>query len=555
MNANDLPITPELVKQAAMETADPAAIFTAALAAVATDPTALYQDAVIDALKTLRQKDEVAYTRLVVLATGHKTKLDKLTAPERDNDNDDHLQERIIAIAKSRCTLAHDPDGRGVAIIEDEIRQVWYMDGAGFKDWIRAAVFEVTQTGISETSLATVIGTLTAIGKHRGQEFQIHIRCARHEDAYFIDLCDERWRAIRIDKEGWQIVNRPPVHFTRSKNMRPISDPQKPGDHERLWRHINVPEIRRLPVLAWLLDAYRPDTPFAILELSGEHGSAKSSTQRRLRDLIDPNKVPLRGAPKSTEDIYVSAANSWIVSFENISYLDPQAQDALCTLATGGGFACRQFYTNGEEFVLETKRPVMINGITPVATQPDLIDRVISIDAPNIPPDKRKDEQTLEAAWQEDYPYILGGLLDLFSAALCLLPEVNLKQKYRMADYQLLGEAVARALGHPEGHFTEVYEEAFAEGVERGLETYGVANAVQVLMAAKKPWEGTVMALLFALSQLPGVDRSNWPKSPRGLSGQLKRLAPGLRRRGIVVEKLERTRNGAHFRIAISKDE
>jgi len=49
----------------------------------------------------------------------------------------------------------------------------------------------------------------------------------------------------------------------------------------------------------------------------------------------------------------------------------PQQQDALCTLSTGGGYASRQLYTNSDEHVMETKRPVMINGINAIATQPD----------------------------------------------------------------------------------------------------------------------------------------------------------------------------------------
>ncbi|MCC6972213.1 MAG: hypothetical protein IT434_18525, partial [Phycisphaerales bacterium] len=393
--------------------------------------------------------------------------------------------------------------------------------------------------------------TIAAIGRHQGDEVTVSVRCARHGAAYFIDLCDEAWRAIRVDQDGWNVVERPPVLFTRTKNMRPIPVPRNPGALDKLWANVNIPEDRRLMLLSWLLDAFRPDTPFPILEFSGEQGSAKSSTQRRLRDLIDPNKVALRGRPKTVEDIYVGAGNNWIVSFENLSHLTPEQQDALCTLATGGGYASRQFYTNGDEFVLETKRPVIINGINAVATQPDLIERVVGIEAPTIPSDKREDEQTLESRWQADYPFVLAGVLDLFSSALKRLPEIMLREKHRLADYQLLGEAVARALGHPEGHFTKVFDQAVGEGVERSLETYGAAHALQVFVnGLTKPWEGTVMALLGELNALHCMDRSNWPKSPRGLSGQLKRLAPGLRQRGIIIEKMQKAREGALVRIS-----
>ena len=542
-------IAAEAIRQAAEQTADPSAIIEAALAKMASDPGAMYEDAVVASLKVIRQKDEATYARLTAQAKGCKTRLDKLTAPERDN-HQDSTQDQVMTIARKDCILGHDTDGRGIAVIEtDDHREVWYIDSYGFKEWLRAAFYRAHHTGIPELAMNTAISTLAAIAKHDGCEMLVHVRAAKVGDVYFVDLCDDRWRVIRVASEGWKIVDRSSVYFTRTKNMRPLPTPGK-GNLDMLWAHVNIPKSRRLPLLAWLLECYRPETPYPGLEQTGEQGSAKSTNQHRLRDLVDPNKVPLRGRPKTVEDIYVAAANNHIVSFENLSHLTAEQQDALCTLATGGGFATRQFYTNGDEHVLEAKRPVMLNGINAVATQPDLIERVISIEAPTIPPDDRKDEQTLELAWQRDYPAIFAGLLDLFSAALRKLPEVKLAKKYRMADYQLLGEAVAAAQGQSAGTFSAAYGEAVAEGIDRSLETFGIANAVQVFMCRDKPWEGTYLALLNELSSLPGVDRSHWPKSPRNLAGQLKRIAPGLRLRGILIEALGHGRTGSRIRIS-----
>jgi len=553
-------ISASIVRSAAEQTADPAAVFSDAMLQLETDPAALYQDHVLDALKTMRKKDEAAYTRAIVNAKGHKTKLDKLTAPERDgrDGRDDGILSILLQVAEKKCELGHDHDGRGAAVIDNgSIRQVWYLESRGFEDWLRAAYFEISGSGVNESVIASAVSTLSAIAKHKGAEISVHLRCAKHEEAYYIDICDDTWRAIQVDKKGWAIVERPPVLFTRTKNMRPLPMPQRPGDLKKLWAYINIPELLRVLLMPWLIDCYRPETPFPILEWSGEQGSAKSTNQRRMRDLIDPNKVSLRGRPKTVEDIYVSAANNWVVSFENLSFLTPEQQDALCTLATGGGYATRQFYTNGDEHVLETKRPVMLNGINPVASQADLIERVISIEAPTIPADQRIDEQTIATNWALDYPTVFAGVLDLFSAALEILPKVKLKNKHRMADFQLLGEAVALAMGHPAGHFTDIYSASVTDGIGRSMETYGISNALQVLMAdrAGKPWQGTALMLKADLEMLHGVDRSNWPKSPRGLAGQLKRITPGLRRLGIEVEHTGRSSQGSQLRITSAKNQ
>ena len=515
-------IPADIVQQAAEQTSDPVAVVTAALEKLPSDPGAMYEDAVILALKAVRRNDEAAYARLTAKAKGCKSRLDELTKPERES-RQDNLQDLILNIARSACTFGHDANGRGIAVIEtDEHREVWPLDSHGFARWLRAAYYQAHRSGIPDQALTTSTATLNAIACHEGSEMAVHIRCAKIDDVYFIDLCNEKWQAIRVDHQGWTIVERPPIYFVRTNSMRPLVTPGENRDLAKLWIHINIPETARLPLLAWLLDSLRPETPFPILELHGEQGSAKSSTQRHLRDLIDPNKVPLRGRPKSIEDIYIAATNNYVVSLENLSYLNSDQQDALCSLATGGGFATRQLYTNGDEFAQETKRPAIINGINHVATKPDLIERVISIETPTIPPDARQDEMTLKAAWEADYPAIFAGLLDLFSASLAQLPEVDLEYKFRMADYQLLGEAISQALDNPPGHFSELYRNAVAEGIDRGLEAYGITNALQVFMFEKgKTWEGTYLALLGELNRIPGSDRSNWPKSPRGLAGQL----------------------------------
>ena len=74
----------------------------------------------------------------------------------------------------------------------------------------------------------------------------------------------------------------------------------------------------RMIVAPQVLEAFRCDTPYPLLEFTGEQGSAKSTNQTLIRSLIDPNQVMLRGRPKTVEDIYVSAKNNHLLSFENL---------------------------------------------------------------------------------------------------------------------------------------------------------------------------------------------------------------------------------------------
>ena len=121
----------------------------------------------------------------------------------------------------------------------------------------------------------------------------------------------------------------------------------------------------------------------------------------------------------------------------------------------------------------------------------------------------------------------------------------------RMIDFQRLGEAITLVQGGKAGEFSKQLDTLHGESALRGLESYGVAVGLQVLAARPegREWEGTYLQLLTELGRLGEIDRSNWPKSPRHLSSQIKRIAPGLRRVGIRIEAAGRGATGAKVRI------
>ena len=539
----------------------------AAIAASAEDVGAVLAPSVVPAWAELRSLDCGAFVRLRGLAKKANPSLplaelerairdEAATAPDRDPTALDEL----VRLARSRCELFQDADRQAVAVIPmHDHRQVWRVPSSGFADWLRTLWWTERRAGLQDTLLKAALATLAAAGIHEGESVQVHLRAARTDDGYYLDLGDPLWRVIHIGEAGWRLLEASPVLFIRTPAMRalPVPNPHlwDGQDLDRLWDHINVRAEDRLLVLTWLLDCLRPETPFPALELVGEQGSAKSTTQSVLRDLVDPNKVPLRGRPKTVEDIFVAAANNWLVSYENLSSLTAEQQDALCTLATGGGFAARQLFTNGEEHVLQTKRPVVINGISVIATRPDLIDRVVHLDVPVIPATRRKDDAQTRAAWEQDRAAVFTGLLDLFALVVQYLPNIELPSKQRMADFERLGEAVARGLGLPPGTFQARYSELVHAGIDRALDGNPVAHALDKLLRRESlPWVGTAGSLYEQLGPLCGPDRSTWPRSPKGLSDQLRRIAPAYRAKGIEIEHRGHTRDGAVWKIARHPD-
>ena len=133
--------------------------------------------------------------------------------------------------------------------------------------------------------------------------------------------------------------------FIRTPGMLPLPVPERGGSIEALARFLNLPgRDEFVLVVAWLLAALRSGGPYPLLAVAGEQGSSKTFLTKVLRALIDPNVAPVRAAPREERELFISARNSHVLAFDNLSNLPPWISDALCRLASGGSFAPPALY-------------------------------------------------------------------------------------------------------------------------------------------------------------------------------------------------------------------
>jgi hypothetical protein len=256
-----------------------------------------------------------------------------------------------------------------------------------------------------------------------------------------------------------------------------------------------------------------------------------------LRNVVDPNTAPLRALSREDRELFIAANNGHVLAFDNVSGLKPWTSDTLCRLATGGDFAVRQLYTDQDEVLFDAARPVILNGIEDFVNRPDLADRTVFLTLEPIPEEKRRPEKELWAAFEKELPCILGALLDAMVHGLRMLPETRLDKLPRMADFALWATACETAIWGA-GTFGSAYCGNRGEAVEGVIDADPVATIVRTMMATKTEWTGTASELLDKLDKIVGErqQKSNdWPRSPRMLSGRLRRAAPGLRKIGINV--------------------
>jgi len=404
-----------------------------------------------------------------------------------------------------------------------DTRQTWPLRSRGFRSWLGKRFFDEEGRAANGEALSSATTTLEGFARFESAERPVFVRVAGYGSHVFIDLCDEHWRAVEVDAEGYHIVASKdcPVRFRRAHGMQTLPLPEPGGSLQDLYRFLNVAsESDFILLISWLVGTFHPSGPYPVFVLHGEQGSSKTTTARVLRGLVDPNLAPLRSEPREPRDLMVAANNGWICGFDNMSALPAWLSDAVCRLSTGGGFGARTLFTDQDETIFFAKRPTIITGIEELATRGDLLDRAIIVYLPRIPEQKCLSEEKLFKAYEAARPRLLGALFSAVSRALANCDSVTLDSLPRMADFALWVAAAEPALGLEPGSFLRAYRANRTTANELPLET----PIVEAIRKVPLPWTGTASQLLSELETRidERTKRSkSWPGSGRGLSNSL----------------------------------
>jgi hypothetical protein len=449
----------------------------------------------------------------------------------------------LISMAREAADLFSTPDGTAHAMITvDGVRQTWPLKSKQFKLWLIYSYLRQTGRAPNSDSICQAALTLNAIAMFEGEKRDVYLRRAEHDGKIYLDLCDDRWRAIEIDAGGWRVVDNPPVSFVRRPGMLPLPEPVRGGSIDDLRPLLNMQgeDDFRLTV-AWLLASLRPTGPYPLMAVVGEQGTAKTSTAKLLRSLIDPNTAGVRRPPKEERDLWISASNSALLAFDNVSVISEWLSDGLCVVATGGSYTTREMRSDGEEAMFTVSAPVLITSIGEVIARSDLADRAVLVTLARIPETTRMADQEFKAAVELARPRVLGALCDGLSRGLVELPHVRLTRLPRMADFVQWTRACEVQFWEG-GSIQEAFRINSDEAVDGVIEGDMIAVALLTWFDARQrePWRGTTGDLLANINtHAPeGAWREKgWPRNPQALRSRLTMAAPSLFKRSIAVER------------------
>jgi hypothetical protein len=493
---------------------------------------------------------------------------EKRSGPDKDGAE---KQGHGPSVAVQLLELAH-----GCEFFHDAEREPWVMFPVGGTRKRRASTLVRSGIGWNIVFFAASGRTANAAAKQetqgvfRGQakwngpQHTVHVRLAEHEGTIYLDLADEARHVVKITSAGWEVMNDAPVKFWRPKGMLPLPVPVKGGKITDLRQFVNIADDQWPLLVGFLVGCYRAADAggHPVLAIDGEQGSAKSTLARIIRRLVDPNRAPLRAEPSDKRDLAITAQNNRLLAYDNLSgNMQNWLSDSLCRISTGGGHATRQLYTDADEMIFDSTRPIVLTSIADVASKSDLVDRCIFLSLPRIPENERREEGTFWPDFEQQRPGILGTLLDAVSAALKNLPSTREKNLPRMADFAKWVIAAETALLWEAGTFLGAYRKNRAAASTLALDASLVGQAMLDLIPPGGKWTGTSKELLAALNtKEPQHDKKpGWPATARAMSSAVRTIAPNLRSAGFTVpDDTKRASHGNvwHFtRAALEKEE
>ncbi|SDM42771.1 hypothetical protein [Sediminibacillus halophilus] len=474
---------------------------------------------------TLRKKYEPDYSRKEVGNKGRPSQADtliRLGSDARFFKNE--LEEAYAAIKINGHT------------------ELWKVKSKTFKMWLTKRFFDETGQASTSDAMNQALGVMEMKAMFDGEEHHLQLRVAERDGKFYYDMANSDWEIVEITPKGCQVIENPPILFTRNKNTKAQVMPDFDGDIRLLLNHVRTKsEDDQILLLIYIVTCLIPKIPHAVLVLNGEKGAAKSTSMRNIRQIIDPAVRDLLTMPNSIQDLAISLANNYMPCFDNLDNLSAAKSDLLCIASTGGGFSKRTLFTDDDETLLELQRCPALNGINMVVTRPDLMDRSIPIELERISEEDRKEESVVRAEFEKDKPSIIGGAFRILSKAMAIYPNVKIEKLSRMADFTRWGFSIAEAMGYGGERFLEAYRNNQNKSNEEAISSHPVAAAIVVLMRNCNNWTGTVAELLTRLDYEAGRERidtnvKTWPKAAHILSRRLKEVKSNLKEVGIIFD-------------------
>lgn len=314
----------------------------------------------------------------------------------------------------------------------------------------------------------------------------------------------DRDKVVSISAEKVELLDHPGegVYFYYHDNFCVQCDPDLSVPATELPKLVketfNINDEYLPAFLAQLTTFYFPQVHTPILLLSGAPGVSKSTTCRKLKNLISPSLVDTQSMPDKVDSLYATLSHNYLVAFDNAAKITEEFSNALCISCTGGYISKRTLYTTNNETSINLHCKLIINGVDDIMSKPDLIDRTNRIYLDKIA--KRLSDEQVKEEFDAIKPKLLGAIFNCLKDGMKLVPET--KHCYstllpRMVEFGQYGAAMIQAMGLDPEKFLSEYKTRNDEQKGEQIELDDFTILIKTFLANNDDkWEGESGKLL-----------------------------------------------------------
>lgn len=326
----------------------------------------------------------------------------------------------------------------------------------------------------------------------------------------------------------------------------------------------------------WLIALYFNSVSYPIIYTTGPERNGKTTMLKLAKSLFDPIEdlnTPIKERTNALaetlktdrydlEDVNLSIYNSSFIIFDNISKFTPELEDNMCQWVTGFAYRKRKLWENTEMVNIGGTRPIGYTGITNVATRPDHIARIVTIDV-EIEENTKKLEDELLTAFYNNKPKILIYIFKIISKVLANYDEMKAKiiktngVGKTLPDFELLCEIIARCMNYPDNTFHNAWDSIRDEQVDLGLDNSMAAIVLEnyisdqytpdIIEKTEHKLEEKPSVLhkeQWEYGKTKGLIKDNdtrFPQTPEAYAKELYKMKRSFGHIGVKIEKGERT--------------
>lgn len=299
-------------------------------------------------------------------------------------------------------------------------------------------------------------------------------------------------------------------------------------------------DLHRRALRTWLMATFFTELcpTQVLLVLRGEAGSGKSMLLRLLMRLLYGSMAQIGGIPDKPDGFTASAAASHLLVLDNLDDPTDWLRDKLARITTGGVDHYRRLYSNNDLGTVRYRCWVAVTARTPdTLRRDDLADRVLMLPVARIDRSARRRESVFLQETVKMRSQFWGDLLMALNAIVASIRREGIPEEssMRMADFEALGRAIARAEGQ-EDIWERVIKDWEGQQATFLLEDSVITEALEIWLHTPtnrsrrldtRQLYQELESCLFATSR---PDRT-WPQSARSFGRTLKALRRSLQSR------------------------